>query len=326
MISVAVRMLLHNPSRSLATVVGVGFAFFLITAQFGLMVGWCDTNSAIIRHSDVDVWIMARNTPAFDYGSGIPRHRIQQVRTIPGVVWAQGMFITWNFWQCPDGRRVTVEIVGLDEDCVGAPWEMISGTREVIQNPETVIIDDLYRKALGVDQIGDEVEILGKRAVVGGLSKNVRTFTAAPFVFATLDSAIAYDGRTDSSEITYVLARGDGNCSPEEIRDAVMTGVPGIEALTTSEFAIRTVRYWMLETGVGVTVVITALLGLVIGTFIISQTLYTITNEHINDYATLLAIGVGRVLLVKVIGNRSHRESIRKDPLEGQGVTSSENR
>ena len=57
----------------------------------------------------------------------------------------------------------------------------------------------------------------------------------------------------------------------------------------------------MLETGIGITVVVTAILGLIIGTVIVSQTLYAITNDHLSDYATLLAIGFSRFKLLMII-------------------------
>ncbi|MEQ8667667.1 MAG: FtsX-like permease family protein [Pirellulales bacterium] len=297
----AIKMLLHNKTRSVVTVGGITIAFFLSVAQVGLLVGWCNTNSAIICHAGVDVWVMAQQTPAFDYGTGIPKHRIHQVRTVPGVAWAQGMFMGWNYWQRPDGRRVNIEMIGLDEDCVGGPWKMQTGTVSAVQVPQRVIVDQFYVEDLGVTGVGDEVEILGTRAVVGAISTKVRTFTAAPWVFTSLESALKYDRRTDGDQITYVLVRCEPGHPPEAVRDAINTSVPGIEALTTSEFSIRTIRYWMLETGIGITVVVTAVLGLVVGTVIVSQTLYAITNDHLSDYATLLAIGFSRFKLLVII-------------------------
>ena len=57
--------------------------------------------------------------------------------------------------------------------------------------------------------------------------------------------------------------------------------------MTSSEFVLHTMKYWMLpDTGLGLTVVTTAALGLVVSTVIISQTLYAITNDHLGNYAT----------------------------------------
>lgn len=102
MLPIALRMLWHKPGRAVFTALGLGALFFLSAAQIGLLVGWCATCSSLIRHADVDVWVMAEQTPAFDYGTAIPRQRVYEVRSVPGVAWAEGLFMAWNIWQRPE--------------------------------------------------------------------------------------------------------------------------------------------------------------------------------------------------------------------------------
>jgi putative ABC transport system permease protein len=297
----AMKMLWHNPSRLVLTMAGIAVAFFLSSAQVGLLVGWCHTNSAIIRHARADVWVMAQQTPAFDYGTAIPRHRVSQVRSTRGVAWAEGLFMAWNTWQRSDGRRVNIELIGLDESGVGGPWKMKTGAVTAVHRPGTVLVDHLSLNALGVDRVGQEVELLGDRAQVGGITEGIRTFTASPFVITSIESAIRYDKRYRDDEVTYVLARCAPGYTPEQVRDAIAREVPHVEALTAEEFAIRTVRYWMLETGAGITVVVTAILGLLVGAFLTSQTLFAITQDHIANYATLVALGFRRARLLSIV-------------------------
>jgi putative ABC transport system permease protein len=301
MLHVAIAMLLHRKARFVSASIGIAVAFFLSAAQIGMMVGWCNTNSAIVRHADADVWIMAQHTCAFDYGTAIPRHRIDQVRSASGVEWAEGMIMLWMYWTRPDGRAQNVEIVGLDESLVGGPWRMREGALSAVQEPDSVIVDALYLKNLGVQNIGDEVEMLGRRAILRGVSEEVRTFTAAPFVFTSLESAIRYDPRYSGSQVTYVLARCADGWTPEQTRDAISSVVPSVEVLTSEEFALRTIKYWMLETGIGLTVITTAVLGLVVSAVIMSQTLYTLTNEHLANYGTLAALGFSHRQLGKIV-------------------------
>jgi putative ABC transport system permease protein len=295
-------MLTYRPLRTVLTISGIAAAVFLSMAQIGLMVGWCNTTSGIIRHSNVDIWIMSKQTPALDYGTGIARQTIYKARTCPGVAWAEGMFMGWNYWQRPDGGRVNIELIGLDEACAGGPWKMQRGRVSVVQLPDTVIVDELFLGQLGVREIGDEIEILGRRARIGGISEGIRTMTAAPFVFTSLETAKKYDRRSSFDDVTYVLVRCKPNQDPARVCELIMKDIRGVEALTTWNFAVRTMRYWMLETGIGITVVLTAILGLAVGAVIISQTLYATTNEHIGDYAVLLAIGFPRRRLLALVG------------------------
>jgi putative ABC transport system permease protein len=297
----AIAMLLHNRTRAIAAVVGVAVAFFLGAAQFGLLVGWVRTCTAIIRHSDVDAWVMAEHTVAFDYGTPIPEFRVQQVRTISEVEWAEAMLVSWTFWKLPNGKQQNVELIGLDEDLVGGPWRMQEGAVDTAQGPEQVIVDALYQDRLGISYVGDEVEVLGRRAVVGARSLGVRTLTVAPFVFTSLENARRYDPWHKGDEITFVLARGRKDVTAEMLRNVIKSQVPAVEVLTSAEFAERTARYWMLETGLGVTVVLTAGLGMTVGMVIISQTLYALTHENLSHYATLLAAGFSRTSLVGIV-------------------------
>lgn len=300
-IQIAVKMLTANKPRLVVTVIGVATAFFLAAAQVGLLCGWVNTVSAILINADADIWVMAQQTPAFDYGTSISRNNIYLARNVEGVTWAEGMFMAWNVWQRDDGRRISIELVGLDDSSVGGPWKMLEGDVETVHLPDTVIVDEISSEALGVDSIGSSFEMNGERAIIGGISQGVRTFTASPWIFTSIKSALNYDKRYRSDEITYVVARCDPNISPSIVRDRMIHDIPSVEILTSQQFIIRTVKYWMLETGVGITVVFTAVLGLAVGAIITSQTLFAITQDHLPNYATLLAIGFSRKTILLVV-------------------------
>jgi putative ABC transport system permease protein len=301
MIRLAWRMLAHKPTRLLVTWGGLGVLFFLAAVQLGLLVGWCNTTSAIVRHADTDVWVMAEQTPAFDYGTAIPRQRVYQARSVEGVAWAEGLFMSWNIWQRPDGRRVNIQVVGLDNASVGGPWAMQQGTVDSVHLPDGVIVDELFFALLGVRRVGDEAVILGRRAVVRGISSEVRTFTASPNIFTSIEAARKYDKRYGPDEITYVLVRCSPGHSPEAVRDRLRAELPHVEVLTGPEFAVRTMRYWMLETGAGLTVILAGTLGLAVSVVVTSQTLFAVTQEYLGNYATLAAVGFGRAQLLSCV-------------------------
>jgi putative ABC transport system permease protein len=143
--------------------------------------------------------------------------------------------------------------------------------------------------------------MFGRRAVVRGITQEVRTFTAAPFVFTSIKSAMRYDRRYREDEITYVLVRCAPGHDPSRVAESIRKVVPHVEVLTTNEFKSRTVNYWMLETGIGITVVLTAILGALVSIVVTSQTLFTITQEHLANYATLSALGFGWAQLLTCV-------------------------
>lgn len=305
MTRLAIRMLTGNKPRFIVTITVLAGLFFLSISQLGMLVGWCNTIGAIINHANVDIWVMAKHTTAFEYGTPIPESRLWQVRNVAGVGWAESMFVGWNDWKAPDGRRTNVSIIGLDESCVGGPWTMAAGKIKNIHRADGVIVDRLFANQLGVNGIGDTFDIAGKRIAVTALSDGVRTFTTAPFVFTTIENARRLDGRYRPDEITYVLVRKQPGAPISRLCEEITRSVPDVEALTTRQFASRCIRYWMLNTGIGITIVLTAALGWIVCALIMSQTLYALCQDHRDHFATLLAVGFEPRRLLRIVSTQA---------------------
>jgi putative ABC transport system permease protein len=71
--------------------------------------------------------------------------------------------------------------------------------------------------------------------------------------------------------------------------------------MTKEEFVMRTVKYWTIQTGIGMSFFLTALLGLVIGGAIVGQTIYANTVQHMKEYGTLKAMGARNEDIYRVI-------------------------
>ena len=61
--------------------------------------------------------------------------------------------------------------------------------------------------------------------------------------------------------------------------------------MTPAEFRSRSRSFWLFGTGAGAALFAGALLGMIVGIVIVAQTLYSSTKEHLNEFATLRAIG-----------------------------------
>jgi len=298
---IAWKMQVAHRGKVAASGIGVAAGFFLTMAQIGLMMGWIETCTLMITRAKVDLWVVGMKSPAFDYGSPIPRQRLYQSRSVQGVAEAQPMVMTWTIWNRPDGRKVNIEMVGLDRSLMGGPQRMVDGDLAAVMRDRSVVVDAMYLDLLGVKEVGERFEILDRRAEVVGFSEGVRTFTASPFVFTSIEDAILYDKRYRSDEITYVLVRCEAGADVAEVAGRLRQRLPSVEVLTSSEFQRRTAGYWMIGTGIGFTVIMTAALGLVIGALVISQTLFSLLQDHRPHYATLLALGFEVSLLGKVV-------------------------
>ena len=74
-----------------------------------------------------------------------------------------------------------------------------------------------------------------------------------------------------------------------------------VEVLTPAEFSARSRAFWLFGTGAGAALFAGALLGAIVGTVIVAQTLYSSTKDHLSEFATLRAIGSSSGYIHKVI-------------------------
>jgi putative ABC transport system permease protein len=75
-----------------------------------------------------------------------------------------------------------VTLVGFDLDSgMGGPWNIVRGSIKDLEQPDGVMIDELYAvEKLGVTSLGQVFELNAKRARVVGFTRGIRIFTSQP--------------------------------------------------------------------------------------------------------------------------------------------------
>jgi putative ABC transport system permease protein len=135
---------------------------------------------------------------------------------------------------------------------------------------------------------------------VVGLTEGIRSFTTAPYVFMPLARARAIMGMTENQTTFYLVKLQPGAEAPI-VQRALQARLSGVEVLTTTEFRDRSLAHWLFSTGAGVALIGGALLGTLVGTVIVAQTLYSSTKDHLNEFATLRALGSSSGYIHRVI-------------------------
>ena len=87
----------------------------------------------------------------------------------------------------------------------------------------------------------------------------------------------------------------------DRVRRQLMSDIADVEVLTPAEFRDRSRTFWLFGTGAGAALFAGALLGVIVGTVVVAQTLYASTKEHLNEFATLRAMGSSRRYIYNVI-------------------------
>jgi putative ABC transport system permease protein len=132
------------------------------------------------------------------------------------------------------------------------------------------------------------------------LTDGIRSFTTTPYIFMELDAARAVTG-LPPDKTSYLLLRLTPEANLEAVRQQLLAKIPKAEVLTSAQFAERSRTFWLFSTGAGAALFAGALLGVIVGTVVVAQTLYASTKEHLNEFATLRAMGSSREYIYKVI-------------------------
>jgi len=297
----ASRNLLHDRLRFVATVVGIVFSILLVTVQLGLYLGFGRIVTTMIDHASADLWIMPPGTKCFEDPSTLDERTRFQALSINGVAQAAPVVIGYAEWRIPAGGTFPVFIVGSDLREGGLlPWNLVEGSLEALVIPGAVAVDRSYFDRLGVDGIGANAEIRGQKVEVRAVTNGIRSFTTTPYVFTTLDRARGFTG-TAANKATYFLVRVAPGADVESVRRRLKANLSDVDVLTAAEFRDRSRSFWLFGTGAGFALFAGALLGMIVGTVIVAQTLYSSTKDHINEFATLRAIGSSGIYIHKVI-------------------------
>lgn len=299
---VALRNALHDPRRFAASVAGVCFSVVLVLVQLGLFVGLARNSSQIVDRSPGDVWVVGRNTGNFQWGQPFPRRALYAVRTTAGVAWARELVVGWTQLRHPDGGMQQLEVVGFDVPSrVGAPWHVIAGDLDMLSIPGRIALDRSAAEKVGAFELGDDREMQGRRVRVAAVTEGITSFTTVPFVFASLDTARSLAGYIGPDDTVYVVAGLAPGADLPAVVAALRARLPHLDVFDRASFSWHTRRYWMLETGMGIGFLLTSLLAIAVGTVIVSQAVYAATAEHLPEYGTLKAMGMGNVGLGTVV-------------------------
>jgi len=300
-LTLAFRNLFHDRIRLAVTLIGILFSIVLVAVQLGLYLGSSNMITANIDHANADLWITVYGAKSFEDGGMLltSRERHQALAT-PGVKAVIPLVVRFAEWRKPAGGSTRVVVVGTDAEDGGLiPFNLVEGTWEDIKAPEAVAVDRTYLSELGINGMGDTAQAANGRVRVRALTDGVRSFTQSPYMYTTLNRARALFAEGDGT--TFYLVQLEPGADVEKVRADLRGRLEGAEVLTKQEFRDRSLKQWLFRTGAGVALIGGALLGSLVGTVIVAQTLYSSTKDHLSEFATLRALGSSSGYIHRVI-------------------------
>jgi putative ABC transport system permease protein len=288
----------HERPRYLPGIGAVAFSAVLIALQSGLLLGLFKITSIPVDHTRADVWLGSSEVLSVDLGRPIPFTYVARAAGDPRVKRVEAYYQAFASWIKPDGGSELCIIIGFDvsDESLGALTEITPEMRVALTEPNTIVIDKAERKRLGVEHT-DYAEINKVKVRIVGETTGLKSL-AGPYVFCNRDTArLALRNMTPRDTTTYYLIechdKADGPAVARDL-NAEYRDRHDMTVMTADEFSIHSRWHWLLKTKAGIALGYTAVLGLLVGMVVTSQTLYAATAASAKEYAILLAMGIPR--------------------------------
>lgn len=301
MYRVALRMLLGDRSKYLSLVLGLAFAVLLITQQGSIFLGLMLRATGPLQNiSQPDLWVTDPYVKWVSETRALSDQDLNRVRSVPGVAWAEPFFTARATAELSNRDFRSVHLLGISRTTmVGRPPVVLEGRLEDLKIPDAVLVEESSRGKLGDPEIGDVLKLNDRRAVVVGFVRAKPGFDSPAVVYSTYENAITYVplGR---NTLSYVLVGVKDDADLTEVQ-ARIGELPDLAAFTPDEMRMKTVRFIMSETGIGINFGITVLLGFIVGLVVSASIFYQFTLDNLRNFAVLKAMGARRGTLVGMI-------------------------
>jgi len=299
--TLAIRNLFHDKISLAVTIVGILFSVVLVAVQLGIYAGTSRTITSVIDHANGELWIAAYGTKSIEESGVLTGNERYAALATLGVDQVYPIVAAFNSWKRPDGANQLCVIIGTDISRDGLlPWNIVEGQLSTLKLPDAITADRTYFSYLGITGIGTTAEVNGQRVRITAITQGIRSFTTTPYIFTTLKQARRLLGISSQSASFYLVKIAPG-ADVSAVQASLKHKLPKLDILTTEEFKRRSIAHWLFGTGAGIALIGGALLGMLVGTVIVAQTLYASTKDHLNEFATLRALGSSSLYIHKVI-------------------------
>jgi len=297
-------MLTGDRQKFFGLVFGIAFSTLLITQQLTIFVNLLERGASGVYNVDAaDVWVMDRVSRTTDVNFPMPSTALDRVRSVPGVAWAVPHLRAGASVRTKEGDLEGVSVIGVDDTTlIGLPKGMMEGSRAVLEQPDTVVIDDVGATRMfsaGDNPIGERLELNDQRAVVRGIADAMPSFTSQVTLYTTYSQALNYVPGT-RNRMSFVLARSAQGISPAELTQRIEAET-GLRARTREQFAQDGIDFIIENTGIPLNFGITVVLGFVVGVAIVGLTFSLFIRDNIKQFGALKAIGVRNGKLARMV-------------------------
>lgn len=289
-------------------IAGIAFACVLIFMQLGFLESLFLGATRPHKLLAADIVIAHPKLQTFFAPKSFARSRLIQARALSEVESVSPIRLGSIQWRNPETKQPRLILVfGVD------PCKTSFTQPEVIKNLHNlktfrqVLFDEAGRAEYGpipalLKKGKVDIELNGKTVTVAGLFKIGASFAADGTVITSDTTFPFLFNQTRSSDIELGLVRLRSGSDVDYVKNRLsqMLGSQ-VAVYTRAEFADIEKKYWAEGTGIGFIFGLGVVVGFVVGVVIVYQILHSDVSDHLQEYATLKAIGYSNDYLLRVV-------------------------
>jgi putative ABC transport system permease protein len=306
-------------SKLFLSVGGVGFAVLLMLSQIGFRNGLFDSTVQIARLMKADLMIVSKAKYNLPSEQRFDRSVISRAIAAEGVEAVQPIYVE----RASTELRVvgkpsrSIRVVGIPTSGRVFDDEAMERSRELIRAPDTALLDRRTKKMYGLERSNaeklnqQEVELSGKKLKFVEYTEIGTDFVHDGSLVMSDENFSKYfpfrnPGKSPLSSVDYGLVQLSPGADPKAVIRQLQTIAPDeLDILTKKEIIDREIHFWGTATPIGIIFTVGTVMGLVVGTIICYQIIFTDISDRMAEFATLKAMGYPPFYFVKVIVQQS---------------------
>jgi putative ABC transport system permease protein len=289
----------HRPLRLLVALAGISFAVLLILMQLGFRSALFESAVRFHERFDYDIALFSTESVFIVRPRPFSIRRLYQALGDQAVEGVSPVYIFPAVWKNPwNNDRRSITAIGINPEDNLLLTKGFDENRLKLRQQDVVLFDAASRPEFG--PVGEEFEKTGsvttelndREIKVVGLFEMGTSFGIDGNLITSDDNWLRLFPDRPRNEIQLGLIRLHEGANAIDTRNRLRAYLPkDVLVMTKSDFVERERNYWNNATPIGYIFAFGAIMGFVVGAIIVYQILYADVSEHLNEYATLRALG-----------------------------------
>ena len=307
--SLAWSQLVFEKRRLLAAIAGICFAVVLMLMQLGIRDALFKSCTLHYSHFNADLVMIGQQHESLLATKAFPRRRLWQTLAFQGVESVLPVYASLGTWKNPQTlKQRSILVMGFEPSSCVFNVAGIESNLKKLDLPDVVLFDAASRPEFGAIKeayragVPVRTELMDHRVEVGGLFTLGTSFGIDGTVVCNSWTFLRIFPSRRPGVINFGLIQLKPGADAGEVLSRINKTLPSdVRVLSRAELVQKEQAYWAQNTPIGFVITMTMIIGLVVGSVILYQILYTDINEHLKEFATLKAIGYTNAELSLVV-------------------------